>query len=92
VAAAAPPPILARAQSPQAPLKEEAGAAQRKSKVEITGARIKRDSTAWLQDIERLLIEGNNEDALKEWEKFRVAYPTEVVGPELEAKLKVLEH
>lgn len=61
-------------------------------RVAVTGSRIKpADSKSWLAEIERLLKEGENEQALHEWQRFREAYPREKVAPELEARLDALD-
>jgi len=66
--------------------------AERTERVSVTGSRIKTpDSKSWLAEIERLLKEGDNEQALHEWQGFRAAYPRLKVAPELEAKLDALE-
>ena len=67
-------------------------AQERSVRVTVTGSRVKQpDSKSWLADIERLLREGQNEQASREWQAFREAYPREKVAPELEARLDALE-
>ena len=77
-----------------------AAMAERSERVTVTGSRIGSgmgsgfkppDSKSWLAQIERLLKEGQNEQALREWQGFREAYPREKVAPELEAKLEALD-
>lgn len=87
--------VMARAQA-NASLAAEAdkrkSLAGRSERVSVTGSRIKLpDSKSWLAEIERLLKEGQNEQALLEWQGFREAYPREKVAPELEARLDALE-
>jgi hypothetical protein len=87
--------VMARAQA-NAGLAAEAdkrkSLAGRSERVSVTGSRIKLpDSKSWLSEIERLLKEGQNEQALLEWQGFREAYPREKVAPELEARLDALE-
>jgi hypothetical protein len=66
--------------------------AQAAERVTVTGSRVKpMESKAWLAEIERLLKNGENEQALLEWRGFREIYPREKVAPELEAKLDALE-
>jgi len=60
-------------------------------RVEVTGSRIKRDSSQWLADIEQLLKDGQFAKARHEWHSFRVQNPHHKVAPELEAKLEALE-
>jgi hypothetical protein len=103
-AAAAPAPVAAAApQRAEAMAGLVADADKRKAvarsareetlqRVEVTGSRNKlRDSKVWLADIEQLLKDGNNEEALHEWQGFRVAYPRVKVAPELEARLDALD-
>lgn len=66
--------------------------AERTQRVSVTGSRVKTpDSKSWLAEIERLLKEGENEQALHEWQGFRETYPRVKVAPELEARLDALE-
>lgn len=92
--AAVPPPPPAE-QVAAAAVARKAVADDARERVEITGSRIiqgysQRSAENWIVEIEKLLKQERNAEALAEWKKFREAYPGQKVSPELEAKMDAL--
>jgi hypothetical protein len=65
------------------------------SRVEVTGSRIQHEgplkaAAAWVGQVEALLREGKQDEAKREWVRFRQQYPQYQAPAALDAQMKAL--